>query len=58
MIVVNFNRVLMDVFTDEPDAFKPERFIDNQGKLILPEQFLPFSIGKVLLRGLERTRIS
>ena len=48
MIVVNFNRVLMDINWKEPEAFRPERFIDDQGKLTLPEQFLPFSLGKLL----------
>ncbi|XP_043461384.1 probable cytochrome P450 303a1 isoform X2 [Leptopilina heterotoma] len=46
MIVVNFNRVLMDYFWDDSEAFRPERFIDDEGKLAIPEQFLPFSFGK------------
>lgn len=45
MIVVNFNKVLMDYFWDDSEAFRPERFIDDQGKLTIPEQFLPFSFG-------------
>lgn len=49
MIVVNFNRVLMDYFWDDSEAFRPERFIDDQGKLTIPEQFLPFSFGTSLI---------
>lgn len=48
MIVVNFNRVLMDYFWDDSEAFRPERFIDDEGKLSIPEQFLPFSFGKII----------
>lgn len=30
----------------EPDVFKPDRFIDSNGKFIRDEQVIPFSIGK------------
>ncbi|XP_033222656.1 uncharacterized protein LOC117176510 [Belonocnema kinseyi] len=46
MLVVNFNRVLMDDNWKDPEAFRPERFIDDEGKLFLPDTFLPFSLGK------------
>ncbi|XP_058793282.1 probable cytochrome P450 303a1 [Phymastichus coffea] len=46
MLVVNFNQILMGDFWGDPEAFRPERFIDESGKLFLPEKFLPFSFGK------------
>ena len=31
---------------DEPDKFKPERFLDENRKCTKPEEFIPFSLGK------------
>lgn len=31
---------------DEPEAFKPERFINAEGKVKKPDCFLPFGVGK------------
>ena len=45
MIVVNFNRILMNDYWGDPEAFRPERFIDESDKIVLPEQYLPFSFG-------------
>lgn len=46
MIVVNFNRVLMnEQIWDQPKRFMPERFIDKDGKVFMPDHFLPFSFG-------------
>ena len=30
---------------DEPDKFKPERFLDQEGRLVRHERFLPFGVG-------------
>ncbi|OXU26364.1 hypothetical protein TSAR_002453 [Trichomalopsis sarcophagae] len=46
MLVVNFNRILMGEFWGDPEEFRPERFIDESGKLVMPDQYLPFSFGK------------
>ncbi|XP_066586057.1 probable cytochrome P450 303a1 [Prorops nasuta] len=46
MIVVNFNRVLMDDSWGDPEEFRPERFLDENGKLSVPDQFCPFSLGR------------
>jgi len=32
----------------EPEAFKPERFINAEGKVKKPDCFLPFGVGKIL----------
>jgi hypothetical protein len=45
MLVVNFSRILMSEFWGDPQEFRPERFIDASGKLVMPEQYLPFSFG-------------
>ena len=31
----------------DSESFKPERFIDDQGKVIKEERFVPFGIGKI-----------
>jgi hypothetical protein len=31
---------------DEPEKFKPSRFLNAEGKVTKPEYFLPFGVGK------------
>jgi hypothetical protein len=31
---------------DEPEKFKPTRFLNAEGKVTKPEYFLPFGVGK------------
>ena len=38
------------IWTD-PDAFRPERFLDDDGKCVQPDEFIPFSLGKCLFVG-------
>nr|WAQ80662.1 methyl farnesoate epoxidase/farnesoate epoxidase [Tigriopus japonicus] len=33
-------------YFDEPDKFKPERFLNEQNKVVVPEAFIPFGYGK------------
>lgn len=33
-------------FWKDPEEFKPERFLMENGKIFKPEYFIPFSIGK------------
>ncbi|XP_059156008.1 cytochrome P450 2U1-like [Physella acuta] len=30
----------------DPESFRPERFIDEQGRVVSPEEFIPFSVGR------------
>ncbi|XP_076169836.1 putative cytochrome P450 303a1 [Ptiloglossa arizonensis] len=46
MLIVNFNRILMDESWGDPEDFRPERFIDKSGNLITPHMYFPFSIGR------------
>ncbi|XP_076679748.1 putative cytochrome P450 303a1 isoform X2 [Andrena cerasifolii] len=46
MLIVNFNRILMDESWGDPEVFRPERFIDESGNIVTPHTFFPFSTGK------------
>uniref|UniRef100_A0A0B7BQ04 Cytochrome P450 n=1 Tax=Arion vulgaris TaxID=1028688 RepID=A0A0B7BQ04_9EUPU len=52
-ILPNLDSVLFDKTTwgEDADNFRPERFIDNNGKLNVPEQFIPFSTGRRVCLG-------
>uniref|UniRef100_A0A0B7BT25 Cytochrome P450 n=1 Tax=Arion vulgaris TaxID=1028688 RepID=A0A0B7BT25_9EUPU len=52
-IITNLDSVLHDKTTwgDDATSFRPERFIDDNGKLKIPEQFIPFSIGPRVCLG-------
>lgn len=46
MVIANFNGVLMDEeFWKDPQEFRPDRFLDADGKLNVPDQYLPFGFG-------------
>lgn len=45
MLVVNFHGVVMDESWDEPENFRPERYLDSNDNIVIPEKFFPFSIG-------------
>ncbi|XP_076764369.1 putative cytochrome P450 303a1 [Xylocopa sonorina] len=46
MLIVNFNRIVMDESWDNPEDFRPERFIDESGNIVTPHKYIPFSIGR------------
>ncbi|CAG5125153.1 unnamed protein product, partial [Candidula unifasciata] len=52
-IMPNLDSVLHDktIWGEDAMSFRPERFIDNNGKLQVPEQFIPFGIGRRVCLG-------
>ncbi|XP_050424156.1 probable cytochrome P450 303a1 [Adelges cooleyi] len=47
MVIANFAALLNDDDVwDSPEKFLPERFIGVDGKLIVPDEYLPFGYGK------------
>ncbi|XP_012279451.1 probable cytochrome P450 303a1 [Orussus abietinus] len=46
MIIANFNTVLMGEFWGDPEVFRPERFLNEDGKVTIPDRYLPFGFGK------------
>ena len=56
MIFPNLHRITRNsqVFED-PNAFKPERFLDENGKYAKIEQNIPFSIGRYLISLISRS---
>lgn len=46
MVIANFAALLNDNNVwENPDQFSPERFIGCDGKLIIPDEYLPFGYG-------------
>lgn len=46
MVIANFAALLNDDGVwDNPERFWPERFIGCDGKLIVPDEYLPFGYG-------------
>ncbi|XP_012256777.2 probable cytochrome P450 303a1 isoform X2 [Athalia rosae] len=46
MLVLNFNRLLMDESWGDPEVFRPERFINDEGSITVPSRYIPFGHGK------------
>ncbi|KAH9494454.1 Cytochrome P450 2J6 [Bulinus truncatus] len=53
IIVPNLDSVMYDkkIWGDDVMIFRPERFINREGKLQIPEQLIPFGIGKRICLG-------
>jgi len=44
---MNINGILMDEeLYQEPWTFKPERFLNEQNEVQIPDSFIPFGVGK------------
>ncbi|XP_078683598.1 cytochrome P450 2U1-like [Branchiostoma floridae x Branchiostoma belcheri] len=57
-VYVNLWSVLRDPsLWEEPDQFKPERFLDNQGQYIKKDAFIPFSIGRRSCLGAQLAKM-
>ncbi|XP_059152549.1 cytochrome P450 2U1-like [Physella acuta] len=51
-ILINLDSVLRDEkIWGDPENFRPERFLDEQGNLIKREELIPFSIGRRICLG-------
>lgn len=51
-VVPLINSVHMDPnLWDEPEVFRPSRFIDGEGKIQIPPFFLPFGVGRRMCLG-------
>ncbi|XP_066298300.1 cytochrome P450 2U1-like [Branchiostoma lanceolatum] len=58
MVHVNLWSVLTDPnLWENPDQFKPERFLDNQGQYMKKDAFIPFSIGQRFCLGTQLARM-
>ncbi|XP_066268072.1 cytochrome P450 2U1-like [Branchiostoma lanceolatum] len=58
MVHVNLWSALKDpTIWDEPDQFKPERFLDNQGQYTKNDAFIPFSIGRRFCLGSQLAKM-
>ncbi|KAK7099730.1 hypothetical protein V1264_022791 [Littorina saxatilis] len=58
VILPNLDSVLLDKETwGDPDNFRPERFIGLDGKIVKPEGFIPFSIGRRVCLGESLARM-
>jgi len=43
---MNINGILMDEeLYEEPWIFKPERFLNEQNEVQIPDSFIPFGVG-------------
>nr|XP_054773774.1 cytochrome P450 2U1-like [Lytechinus pictus] len=52
IIIANYWRISRDPkIWDDPEVFKPERFLDAEGNCVKPEELMPFSIGKRMCIG-------
>ena len=51
-ILLNLDSVLKDpdIF-ENPEQFNPERFLDSDGKVFWPKEFIPFGIGRRICLG-------
>ena len=46
-VMVNLDSALRDVSAwGDPDVFRPDRFLDDKGSVVVKKDFLPFGIGK------------
>ncbi|XP_025097334.1 cytochrome P450 2U1-like isoform X1 [Pomacea canaliculata] len=58
VVIPNLDSVMRDPETwGDPDRFRPERFIGEDGKLWRPEELIPFSMGRRICLGETMARM-
>ncbi|CAG5119423.1 unnamed protein product, partial [Candidula unifasciata] len=59
LIIPNLDSVLHEkkIWGENLHIFNPERFLDNTGKVIFVEEFVPFSLGKRMCPGAAMARM-
>lgn len=56
MVIANLNSIMFDEkHFSKPHEFNPDRFIDENGHVVVPDFYLPFGFGKHLVRFLFPT---
>lgn len=57
-VLVNLHSVLKDPsIWEDPDSFRPERFLNDNGQVKIPDEFIPFSIGRRACLGESLARM-
>nr|KAG5693493.1 hypothetical protein BaRGS_006483 [Batillaria attramentaria] len=57
LMVILESAVLAPDVWDDPLTFRPERFLDSDGKLVRSENFIPFSLGRRVCLGESLSRM-
>ncbi|XP_015436194.1 PREDICTED: probable cytochrome P450 303a1 [Dufourea novaeangliae] len=56
VLVGNYNTILMDESWGDPEVFRPERFIDEEGNITTPKKYFPFGLGRRRCMGENMAR--
>ena len=58
VVLPNQETVLHDpAVWGDPDTFRPERFIDDNGQLVRKEELVPFSMGELAMQSGRQLQI-
>ncbi|OWF36302.1 cytochrome P450 2D10-like [Mizuhopecten yessoensis] len=57
-LLMNLTSALKDPkYFDDPEAFRPERFLDSEGTYVVQNSLIPFSIGRRICLGKDLAKI-
>ncbi|XP_067651955.1 cytochrome P450 2U1-like [Haliotis asinina] len=58
LVIPMLNSVLQDPeIWGDPDNFRPDRFLDDRGKIVKKDEFIPFSLGRRVCLGESMARM-